>query len=89
MLRIIRAKDIQEPERSWLLRVPYCESRWKPSERPNREGATGLYQFLPSTFAGTPQGNGHPERIYSAYWQTLAAHWLYNRDDGGSEWECK
>lgn len=81
--------SIGEPERAWLLRIPQCESSWKPWEPPNSAGATGLYQFLLSTFLGTPEGRGHPERIYSAYWQAFAAHYVYRRDGGGSEWVCQ
>jgi hypothetical protein len=40
------------------------------------------------TFAGTPEGYGHPERIWSAYWQSFAASWLYEKDGGGREWVC-
>ena len=90
MLFVISERRVGEPERAWLLRIPGCESSWHPDEPPNREGATGLYQFLPSTYEGVerewPYG-WHP--IYSARWQTEAAHWVYRRDGGGREWECK
>ncbi len=83
---VIRRHRIGEPEKSWLLRVPNCESSWNPELAPNGAGATGLYQFLPSTWAGTPYGN---HSIYSARWQAEAAHWLYSKDGGGSEWVCQ
>lgn len=86
MLLVIREHGIPEPERSWLLRIPGCESSWTPGLAPNSAGATGLYQFLPSTWAGTPYGR---RSIYSARWQAEAAHWLYTKDGGGSEWVCK
>lgn len=81
---------IGEPERSWLLRVPGCESSWNAEEPPNSAGATGLFQFLASTYTGVeaewPYGH---HSIYSARWQAEAAHWVYRRDHGGSEWVCK
>ena len=95
---------VGEPERKWLLRIPFCESGWDPLEiYPSTHAGTrvlrawalandvpaGTFQFKPSTFAGTPEGAGHPERIWSAYWQAFAAHFVYRRDGGGSEWECQ
>lgn len=78
-----------ELERAWLLRIPQCESSWKPLEPPNSAGATGLFQFVPKTWASTPEGRGHPERIYSAYWQAFAAHWGYHHlEHGPGEWAC-
>lgn len=83
---VIRRKHIGEPEKSWLLRIPACESSWEPELAPNGAGATGLFQFLPSTWASTPYGN---HSIYSAKWQSYAASWLYEKDGGGSEWVCE
>ena len=72
--------------REWMLRIPGCESSWNAGEPPNSAGATGLFQFLGSTWATTPFG-GHS--IYSAYWQARAAAYVYRRDGSGSEWVCK
>lgn len=82
---LIRQRHIGEPEAAWLLRIPGCESSWNPELPPNSAGATGLFQFLPSTWAGTPYGD---HSIYSAFWQSRAAAWLYEKDGGGSEWVC-
>jgi len=49
-------------------------------------GATGLYQFLPSTWAGTLARMGVSHKsIYSAEWQARAAAWKF-RNDGYGEW---
>ena len=89
ILHVIHADHIGEPEKHWLLSIPSCESSWKPEEPPNSAGATGLFQFEPETFSATPEGKGHPERIYSAYWQAFAAHWGYHHlPRGPGEWEC-
>ena len=82
---VIRQQRISEPEREWLRRIPSCESSWEPWQH-DSSGASGLYQFMPSTFASTPYG-GHS--IYSAYWNTRAAAWGYRHLERGKwEWEC-
>src|SRR6202011_587051 len=46
---------------AWGFRSAWCESRYDPlavNKTPvGNEHAEGLFQFLPSTFAGTPQGH--------------------------------
>ena len=49
-------------------------------------GATGLYQFMPSTWAATLARMGvRHKSIYSANWQARAAAWKFRRD-GFGEW---
>ena len=50
-------------------------------------GASGLYQFMPSTWSSTLARMGmHKSRsIYSARWQARAAAWKF-RHDGYGEW---
>jgi hypothetical protein len=49
-------------------------------------GATGLYQFMPSTWTATLARMGVPHKsIYSAKWQARAAAWKFRRD-GFREW---
>jgi len=49
-------------------------------------GATGLYQFMPSTWSRTLARMGVGTRsIYSAKWQARAAAWKF-RHDGFGEW---
>jgi len=74
-----------------LVRVANCES---PGLRPtlvnsqpvwNGEHATGLFQFLPSTFRSTPYRS---EDIFSPYANALAAGWMW--DNGRRrEWACQ
>jgi hypothetical protein len=87
VLHVIARDRIGEPERHWLLIIPSCESGWDPL---NTNGSSdGLYQFQPATWAETPEGAGHPERIWSAYWQAFAAHWGYHHlPRGPGEWSC-
>lgn len=64
------------------------ESQGRPNAR-NRDyigwpgnNASGLYQFLPSTFRSTPYGGFS---IYSIYAQSLAAGWMHQNGRSG-EW---
>jgi hypothetical protein len=67
-----------------LLRRARCESRLNVFAG-NPSGATGLFQFMPSTWASTPYGS---RWIYSARWQSMAAAWMHSVGRGG-EWTCQ
>ncbi len=62
-----------------------CESSYNPDAY-NPSGASGLFQFMPSTFAGTPQGQAGGS-IWDPVANAEAAAWMYSqgRQD---EWEC-
>lgn len=86
---VIGKKDIKEPERIWLLKIPGCESGWTPSDPPNSSGSTGLYQFQFPTWEGVERDSGYGQHsIYSARWQAVFASWLYEHDGSGREWSC-
>jgi hypothetical protein len=51
----------------------------------NRSGASGLFQFLPSTWATTPFGG---LSIWNPYANALAAGWMQAHGRGG-EWVCR
>jgi hypothetical protein len=67
-----------------LWRRARCESTLNPYAA-NASGATGLYQFLASTWRSTPFARFS---IYSPYAQALAAGWMI-RAGRGSEWACR
>lgn len=69
---------------STLWRKAECESHLDVGAR-NPSGASGLFQFLPSTFASTPFGRFS---IWSPYANALAAGWMHAHGRGG-EWECR
>lgn len=48
-------------------------------------GASGLFQFLPSTFARTPFARFD---IFDAEANAMAAAWLVRKDGGWREWSC-
>lgn len=67
-----------------MRRVAWCESRFYPYAR-NPSGASGLFQFMPSTFRSTPYRN---RSIWSARWNSLAAGWMFKVGRKG-EWVCQ
>ena len=69
----------------WAMNVAYCESRYHPNSVNSSSGASGLFQFLPSTWAFTPYAGYSP---FDPKYNALAAAWLYQRD-GPSQWVCQ
>jgi len=69
----------------WAMNVAYCESRYHPNSVNSSSGASGLFQFLPSTWAFTPYAAYSP---FDPKYNALAAAWLYQRD-GPSQWVCQ
>jgi len=68
----------------WGLRVAACESGYNPNSY-NPDGASGVFQFMPGTFRGTPYGS---QNIFDAAANVAAAAWYYGRYGGGA-WSCK
>ncbi len=68
----------------WALRVAKCESGYNPYAVNRATGAAGLFQFLPSTWAATPEHNQSP---FDPVANANAAEWLYARD-GPGQWQC-
>lgn len=66
-----------------LMGIALCESHLNPYAH-NPSGASGLFQFMPGTFASTPYAG---QSIYSAKYNALAAAW-YMANHGTSAWEC-
>jgi hypothetical protein len=69
----------------WAMRVAWCESRYHPNSVNSSSGASGLFQFLPSTWGGTPWASQSP---FDPVANAQAAAWLYNRY-GPGRWSCK
>jgi hypothetical protein len=74
----------------WGLKIAWCESRDDPrainSTPVGSEHAEGLFQFLPSTFAGTPPGQAGSD-IFDPIASARAAAWMYGQGRQG-EWQC-
>jgi hypothetical protein len=72
------------PGLSWALRVANCESHYNPLAVNRASGASGLFQFMPSTWnANFPGWN-----IWDPYAQAQAALRFYNAGRQ-SAWTCK
>ncbi len=69
----------------WAMRIAWCESRYHPNSVNSDSQASGLFQFLPSTWGGTPWASQSP---FDPVANANAAAWLYNRY-GPGRWECR
>lgn len=75
------------PYGSSAVRVATCESGLNPNATNTSSSAAGLFQFLPSTWAGTSQAGQSP---YNAYANIQAAHEVFVRDGySWREWSCQ
>ncbi len=68
----------------WAVRLALCESHLNPYAVNRSSAAAGLFQFLPSTWAGTPW---HSQSPFDPVANSQAAAWLYQRY-GPGQWEC-
>jgi hypothetical protein len=69
----------------WAMRIAWCESRYHPNSVNTDSGASGLFQFMPGTWAGTPWASQSP---FDPVANAQAAAWLYSHY-GPGRWSCK
>jgi hypothetical protein len=69
----------------WAINVAYCESRYHPNSVNSSSGASGLFQFMPGTWSGTPW---HAQSPFDPVANAQAAAWLYSRY-GPGRWTCQ
>jgi len=71
-----------------MVTVARCETggTFDPRAYNSSSGASGLFQFLPSTWQRTPYLSFSP---FDPYANALAAAYLVRRDHGWSEWSCR
>lgn len=82
---IYAAADKYGQPRSDMLRVAQCESVLDPNVVNPASGVSGLFQFLPSTWATTPYAN---QNIFDPVANAEAAAWMW--DNGRrNEWHCQ
>lgn len=82
---IYAAADRYGQPRADMLRVAQCESNLIPSAVNRSSGASGLFQFMPGTWATTPYAD---QDIFSAYASANAAGWMWSVGRRG-EWSCQ
>jgi hypothetical protein len=68
----------------WAINVAYCESRYHPNSVNTDSGATGLFQFMASTWAGSPWAS---KSRFDPVANAQAAAWLY-QTYGPGRWSC-
>jgi hypothetical protein len=72
---------------AWAWRVSWCESRHNVWAYNRWSGASGLFQFIPSTWMATPQGRAGLSP-FDPYANAAAAAWLYHTG-GPRHWSCR
>ena len=78
----------QQVDEQRFLRIAWCESRWNPAAR-GPDGAAGLFQFAPITWAWVSAGAGHPGASpYDPVANAEAAAWLI-ATQGTRAWGCQ
>jgi hypothetical protein len=70
---------------AWALRLAQCESNFNPYAVNRYSGAAGLFQFLATTWAGTPWRGQSP---FDPNANAQAAAWLYAKY-GAGQWACR
>ncbi len=74
---------------AWALRVADCESQYNPNAVNSSSGASGLFQFLPSSWASTPQGR-QGLSVFDPAANAQGAAWYYGATGRtGGPWSCK
>ena len=86
---IIRdAAAAQGADAEQLLRVAYCESRYNPGAY-NTSGASGLFQFLPSTWAVNSVRAGFAgASVFDPVASANVAAWMFVRGQA-AQWVCR
>jgi len=69
----------------WAEKIAFCESTYDPNAVNPYSGAQGLFQFLPTTWQGTPFASASP---FDPRANAQAAAWLLQAY-GPSQWECQ
>lgn len=65
--------------------IAWRESRYDPYAKNPSSTASGLFQFLNTTWANTPYAS---RNVFSAKWNSLAAAYLMSQPGGMSHWAC-
>jgi hypothetical protein len=74
---------------SQLLRVAWCESRYNPSAINSRSGASGLFQFMPATWAANSVRAGYAgASVFDPVASANVAAYMFARGQA-AQWSCK
>jgi hypothetical protein len=87
IIRAAAARHGADPAQ--LLRVAYCESRYNPSAYNKSSGASGLFQFLATTWAANSVRAGYAgASVFDPVANANTAAWMFARGQQG-QWSCK
>lgn len=87
IIRAAAAKWGADP--SQLLRVAWCESRYNPSAINARSGASGLFQFMPATWAANSVRAGYAgASAFDPVASANVAAYMFARGQA-AQWSCK
>jgi soluble lytic murein transglycosylase-like protein len=78
-------QPLGDPAVNWAEQIAFCESTYNPQAVNSDSGAEGLFQFLPSTWVGTPFAAQSP---FDPVANAKAAAWLL-QTYGPNQWECQ
>jgi hypothetical protein len=84
---IYQSADKWGQSRVDMLRVARCESNLNPNAVNSSSGASGLFQFMPGTFAFTPNGK-RGEDIFDPWANADAAGWMW-ANGMRHHWACQ
>ena len=71
------------------LRVGWCESRYNPSAINARSGASGLFQFMPATWAANSVRAGYAgASVFDPVASANVAAYMFSRGQA-AQWSCK
>lgn len=93
---VLRKPQVAEAINLACIAYGYCSTLWRrarcetggtfdPGAYNGSSSASGLFQFLPSTWASTPYAR---LSVFSPYANALAAGWMHANGRGG-EWTCR
>jgi hypothetical protein len=77
------------PAQAWALRVAGCESHYNPNAVNPSSGASGLFQFLPSTWAHLPPPYPSESVFDPAANARAAARYYQDTGQTGGPWSCR
>ena len=85
-IRDAAARQGADPDQ--LLRVAWCESRYNPNAV-NPSGASGLFQFMPATWAANSVRAGFAgANVFDPAAAANVAAWMFARGSAG-QWTCR
>lgn len=80
-------KGATETEKQWLIRIATCESHLHNCSKNKRSSASGLFQYLTSTYRSATKHLSNPPSIWDGEFQTKLALNAY-RGGQANAWVC-